>query len=114
MPPVSGTKTAIAASILAALNAQLKGKVIVGEAPHVPVIVRIVATTQTCDEVQAGGLDGHSVFKASSIVGCAHSCPVTLDDVAGSLQVFLDTLNNKCEEAAVQCATFEAPNGPAL
>lgn len=74
---------------------------IAADAPTAPVVVRAVATTQTCAEV-ADATD----FAPEALIGCAYSCPVQLD-LVDDVQLSLDTLSSRCEREVIGCA-----NGP--
>ncbi len=65
-----------------------------------PVIVRVVATKQPCSDIDATAIDENLA------VGCAYSCPVQLDQVAGSISVSIDTLDDFCEPQVRACAAF--------
>lgn len=77
--------------------------VISADAPDDVVIVRAVATTLRCDEIPAGSLRG---LARETLTGCAHSCPVRLDDVDGTISLSLDALTEDCELQALACAAF--------
>jgi hypothetical protein len=84
----------------------LAGTVITEEAPHEPVLVRLVATVQPCPELAAT-----ASFDPDELVGCLVSCPVQLDGVD---EVFLGTptLDSTCtEDLVIACASsdFRSP-----
>jgi hypothetical protein len=67
------------------------------------VMLRVVATTETCDAVEpaAGTLPS---FVSSQLVGCAYSCPVVLASVQGTLALGLPALSDQCETVVDACA----------
>jgi hypothetical protein len=61
------------------------------DAPDGPVIVRAVATTQSCAQLQAvGGV--YPAFDRTALIGCAYSCPLLLDEVDGDVQLSFDAI----------------------
>ncbi|HEX4418045.1 MAG TPA: hypothetical protein VH165_09110 [Kofleriaceae bacterium] len=90
-------------AILAALHAQLGHPTLIADAPSDPVIVRAVATQQSCDALMPA--DGtYPKLDPDLAVGCAYSCPVVLDDLRGTLGMALDTLDDQCEAEVQSCA----------
>lgn len=87
-----------AKTIIEAFGAQLAGKVVTGDAPDEPVLVRAVGTAQTCAELAAA-----PSFDPARLIGCAFSCPVQLDS-ADEVALGLPTLQPRCEDAVVVCA----------
>ncbi|MBA3818779.1 MAG: hypothetical protein H0X17_07800, partial [Deltaproteobacteria bacterium] len=82
---------------------------ILSDAPDRPVVIRVVATTQPCDEiaqVEPGDPSLYVGLDARAAVGCAYSCPVLLDEVTGSISVSLDALDDRCEASVAVCAAF--------
>jgi len=82
---------------------------IIADAPDVPVIVRAVATDQPCAYLQAPiGADTYPPFETQldspSLMGCAYSCPVQLDQVDGAIELSLDGTGAKCEPEVRMCA----------
>jgi hypothetical protein len=92
-------------ALLRALHDQLGHPQLLAEAPHRPIVVRVVATTQPCAELTPPG-GGFPHLTPALATGCAYSCPVVLDDFTGSLGVALDTLSNKCAAQVAGCAEF--------
>lgn len=89
--------------ILGAAHAELAGRTVIEDAPDVPVLVRAVATTQTCDEV-AAAIDGaFPDFAPDAVVGCAYSCPVLLD-AADRVTLAIDTFDDDCAAQVLACA----------
>jgi hypothetical protein len=78
--------------------------VIASDTPDTPVLVRAVATTDSCDVALS------KPFVTANVLGCAYSCPVLLDEVDGTISLSLDVLNQYCETAVGLCAAF--PNPP--
>jgi hypothetical protein len=86
----------------------LTGTQVSPDAPVGPVLVRLVGTTQTCDEVRAGGVS--QPFDSEKLFGCAHSCPVRLDSVGPDLLLDIDFLprtmdDRDCAPIVFWCAT---------
>lgn len=87
------------APMLASIRQQLQsGGAVTLDAPNEPVIIRAVATTETCNQIDS--------FAFDALVGCAYSCPVQLDDVDGTIALSLDTLSNMCEKDVRACSVF--------
>jgi hypothetical protein len=62
----------------------LRGRLIVDNAPTVNVVVRAVVTTEPCDHfVTDGGTPYERPFDAAQLVGCGTSCPTTLQSFDG-------------------------------
>src|SRR5262249_18427470 len=74
-----GAAAYLGGTIGAEVETQLAGLMPIEDAPHDPVLVRAVATTQSCAAVMA--LGPSDPFDRAQLVGCARSCPVTLDSV---------------------------------
>ena len=87
---------------------QLRGSVVVGDAPDTPVLIRAVATTEDCTAIEAPEGDTYPDLDENLAVGCAYSCPVVLDDVQDSISLSLDVLDDLCEQTVRVCAAFPA------
>ncbi len=86
---------------------------VTSEAPHHPVIVRAVATMEPCAAITTPGATDWPTLERTSVLGCAYSCPVDLDDLNGTLQLGLnlDIKNasaTQCQVAVGVCAVFPA------
>jgi hypothetical protein len=88
------------AALMAQITAQLEARPITTDAPNGPVLLRAVATSQTCDDLAVHPLD------PALAVGCAYSCPAVLDDIAGPISLSLDVLTDQCESTVHACAAF--------
>jgi hypothetical protein len=88
------------ATLLADLRSQLTTPIITPDAPSQPVLIRAVASAQTCAQIAIGGFD------QTKLIGCAYSCPVQLDVVDGPIALSLDVLDNACERQVKSCAGF--------
>lgn len=88
------------------LTEQLNNKTIFADAPDIPVLVRAVATTQACAEIENPVNGAYPDLNAMAAVGCAYSCPVLLDEVRGTLSLSLDALSDQCEMQVRICAAF--------
>jgi hypothetical protein len=88
-------------------------------APDEPVIVRAVATLESCDDVMRPNAtnDGYNPFNLSQgptacepaapapeLIGCAYSCPVLLDQVTTAVTLSIDSATARCEPVVRVCA----------
>jgi hypothetical protein len=78
----------------------LDGQLVTDDAPDEPVLIRAIATAQTCEEVA-----GVTALDPERLVGCALSCPVQLDGVEGEVTLELPTLSDTCAPGVVVCAS---------
>ncbi len=102
---LSGIGSFSQAAILKALHEQLDDLKLLDDAPDDPIVVRVAATQQTCDELLPP--DGSlPALEPELAVGCAYSCPVVLDDLRGTLGLALDTLDDRCGPQVRACAKF--------
>ena len=85
--------------LLDAIRTQLREEPVTLDAPDVPVLLRAVATTESCDALAPE-------FDPTRLVGCAYSCPAQLDDVDGPIALSLDALTRQCEGEVRACAVF--------
>lgn len=85
--------------LLAKIRSQLQIDAVTLDAPSQPVLIRAVATTESCDALP-------DTFDAAKLVGCAYSCPVQLDGIDGPIALSLDTLDTACERQVIGCALF--------
>jgi hypothetical protein len=115
VPRADGTRycediTVSAADVAAAMNGnlvpmlnsirtQLQAQPVTLDAPDEPVLLRSVATTESCAAIPAE-------FDLDRLVGCAYSCPVQLDEVDGPVALSLDALTRACEREVKFCAAF--------
>lgn len=95
---ISSTENAV--QTMGDILRELDGPLITDDAPHQPVIIRAVATAQTCDEVA-----GVTAVDPAKLIGCAVSCPVQLGGVSGEVLLDLPTLSDTCATGVVACAT---------
>ncbi len=79
--------------------ADFDGETVSSDAPQQPVIIRAVATAQTCAE-----LAGAAPYDVAQLMGCALSCPVQLGDISGDVLLELPTLSDQCEAGVDACA----------
>jgi hypothetical protein len=98
--------TGEASRAMADVLAGLEGRIVTSDAPHEPVIIRVVASAQSCAQLTPG-----ADYAADQLVGCALSCPVQLDSVSGDVLLDLPTISDMCEASVVACAqgTFFMP-----
>jgi hypothetical protein len=85
--------------LLQKIKGQLAMDAVSLNAPDAPVLIRAVATRQTCAELDAPFVD-------SELIGCAYSCPAQLDGIDGPISLSLDVLDNTCEKEVRGCAKF--------
>jgi hypothetical protein len=78
--------------------------IIATDTPDRPVLVRAVATTDSCAVALS------KPFVTANLLGCAYSCPTLLDEVDGNISLSLDVLSQYCETAVGICAAF--PDAP--
>jgi hypothetical protein len=83
------------------VHQQLSGRVITGDAPDDPVIVRAIGVAAHCPDPSA---PYSYPIPTDSLLGCEYSCPVKLDDLDGPVLLDLDTFGQHCEEAVDVCA----------
>jgi hypothetical protein len=89
---------------------------VIDDAPHRPVIVRAVALLNAdCRTLQAATDGVYPSLDPDQALGCAYSCPVSLDDAQGTISLGLDTAlagsgASACVQAVKVCAEF--PAGP--
>ncbi len=88
--------------LLDSIRTQLREEPVTLDAPDEPVLIRAVATTESCDALAPE-------FDATRLVGCAYSCPAQLDEVDGPIALSLDTLTRQCEREVRACAVFPPP-----
>lgn len=107
-PDGGGDPATQGAAILDGINALLSqsGGPTIADAPDGSVVVRLVATTQACDEFRTGA---DPVLSAAveplAVRGCAYSCPAILDDVEDTIHLGLTGFPSSCNaRAACACA----------
>jgi hypothetical protein len=102
--PVPERQLGLGENVVAVIGEMLRGLdgiLVTADAPHGPVIVRAIATTQDCS-----ALAGITALDPLQLVGCALSCPVQLESVEGEVSLDLPTLSEQCADAVLFCATF--------
>lgn len=93
-----------AAAFVSQLGAALKAlPPLLHDAPDGPVVVRAVASTDSCEQLAATGR-----LDVDSLMGCAYSCPVILDDLDGSLRLGFATSEDFCASEVRGCAAYPA------
>ncbi len=79
---------------------RLSGELVTRDAPDVESIVRLVGTTETCNELEArGGLD----FDPEKLIGCSYSCPLVPSAVRGEILLDFESVG-ACEDDVIACA----------
>jgi hypothetical protein len=102
--PAGGlTRAQLRASIQQTMGS-LEGTLLTGDAPDEFVLVRLVGTAQTCDELARRPDGTLPPFDDAKLVGCVYSCPVLLDALEGDLFLGFDTLTDLCEQGVRVCA----------
>lgn len=94
------------AATMAKLTEQLRARAIVSNAPNGPVLLRAVATSQPCAELETPSNGSYAALDSARAVGCAYSCPAVLDDITGPISLSLDTLTDHCEQVVRVCTGF--------
>jgi hypothetical protein len=77
------------------------------DAPDGPVVVRAVASTDSCD--QLAEVDR---FEVDGLMGCAYSCPVVLDELDGALRLGFATSEAFCAPEVRGCAAYPGAASP--
>lgn len=80
----------------------LNGRDAITDAPDEFVLVRVVGTTETCDEVMSRS--AKEPLKTNQLLGCAYSCPVLLDRVEQSVYLGFDGFVGKCAQGVLICS----------
>jgi hypothetical protein len=92
-------------AFVAALAAELRAlPPLFRDAPDGPVVVRAVATTEPCEQLRDPAAT--SAFVPTSLMGCAYSCPVLLDELDGALRLGFSTSEPACEPQVRGCAAY--------
>ncbi|MEO8702271.1 MAG: hypothetical protein ABI867_19660 [Kofleriaceae bacterium] len=88
-------------AMLDAIRDDLDDEPIITNAPARPVMIRALATAEPidCNAIPAR-------FDDQLLVGCAYSCPVSLDSVDAAIALSLDALSDRCEREVKVCAHF--------
>jgi hypothetical protein len=83
----------------------IDGRAITSDAPHEPVLVRVIASAEPCAAFAAEPVATHR-FDPGRLVGCAYSCPVSLDAGSGELVLDLDFtfIERLCVVSVQACA----------
>ena len=78
----------------------LAGELVTRDAPDTEAILRLVGTTETCDDIDArGGLD----FESEQLLGCSYSCPLVPSAARGEILLDFEGLG-PCEQDVITCA----------
>jgi hypothetical protein len=96
-------RPALRAQLLEAMG-QLSGQSIVNDAPDEFVLVRLLATGQSCDQLLPAEGGPLPAFDEPQLVGCAYSCPVLIDKVDQDIYLGFETLTGQCEQGVRLCA----------
>lgn len=86
---------------------------IVSSAPHRPVMIRAVATQESCATIKTPAGDVWPELDPAAALGCAYSCPVNLDDAQDTIFLGLgirvaDLTPEQCANVVQACAQFPA------
>lgn len=82
----------------------LKGHQVASDAPDGFVMLRALATAQTCGEVMPLASGELPVLDKTKLVGCAYSCPLLFDQLNQDVYLGFDTLTATCEQGLKTCA----------
>ena len=80
----------------------VRGQEAIGDAPDEFVLVRVVGTTETCEQVLSRSTKEPLV--TSQLLGCAYSCPVLLDRVDQAVYLGFDGFVGKCAQGVLICS----------
>jgi hypothetical protein len=81
---------------------KVRGHEAIPDAPDEWVLVRVVGTTETCEEIEQRSAKEPMV--TSQLLGCAYSCPVRLDDVQQAVYLGFDGFVGKCAQGVLICS----------
>jgi hypothetical protein len=80
----------------------------VSDTPDEFVLVRVVGTTQSCDDLEKVNENGDPAeFDKSLLLGCAYSCPVLLDQIEQDVYLGFETFQDTCEQGVKTCSDGE-------
>jgi hypothetical protein len=82
---------------------------IIANAPDGSLIIRAVATLETCEQAATPAGDAYPPLLGMQALGCAYSCPVELDHVSGAVSLYLDAFDTDCAQLVRTCAMFPGP-----
>ncbi len=82
----------------------LTGHLVSVDAPDEFVMLRVIATSQPCSEVEVPASGVLPTYDKTKLVGCAYSCPTLFDRVDQDVYIGFDTLENQCEHGIRTCA----------
>lgn len=85
------------------LKTGLKGEAI-ADAPDGFVMMRAIATTQSCAELMPTASGVLPEFDKKKLVGCAYSCPLLFDRLQQEVYLGFDTLTGLCEQGLRTCS----------
>ena len=80
----------------------LSGDLISNQAPDEIVLLRVIATAASCEEVLAS-----DAYDKAKLVGCAYSCPTLFSQVGQDVYLGFDTLVGACEQGLRTCSDNE-------
>lgn len=79
---------------------RLAGELVTRDAPNTEAILRLVGTTESCDELEArDGLD----FDSERLLGCSYSCPLVPSAARGEILLDFEGVG-PCERDVITCA----------
>jgi len=82
------------------VKTRVAGNLVTSDAPDTESILRLVGTTETCDELDArGGLD----FDPDKLLGCSYSCPLVPSAARGEILLDFEGIG-ACEDDVIVCA----------
>ncbi|HSP78057.1 MAG TPA: hypothetical protein VLQ93_05985, partial [Myxococcaceae bacterium] len=80
------------------------GTSVASEAPEEFIIVRVTATLEPCEALEASD-DTVPALREEELVGCAYSCPAELNAIEGDVYLGFDTLTEQCAQGVRVCAS---------
>lgn len=90
------------AAFVSSLGAALRAlPTLFDDAPDGPVVVRAIATAESCEALAETGR-----FATDGLLGCAYSCPVVLDTLDGALRLGFATSDPFCAPEVRGCASY--------
>ncbi len=104
LPDITGLKRPEARAEIHEALRNLSGAPVASEAPDEFIIVRVTATLEPCEALQASG-DTVPALREEELVGCAYSCPVELNAIEGDVYLGFDTLTEQCTQGIRVCGS---------